>query len=70
MSTLTNLLTSKSIHEGGERSSEHLEEGVSDRVSLGPAERRVFQDVGNTSAVHWCCAETNTASEGEVHWHK
>jgi len=53
-------LTSAGIHEGGEGPCEHLEEGVSNRVALGPTQGSVFQDVCNTSAVHWGGAETNT----------
>lgn len=57
-------LTSAGIHEGGEGASEHLEEGVSNWVALGPTQGSVLQDVCNTSAVHWGGAETNT--EGGV----
>ena len=57
-------LTSEGIHEGGEGPSEHLKEGVSDWVSLGPTQCCVLQDVWNTCAVHWGGAKTNT--EGDV----
>ena len=56
--------TSEGIHEGGEGPGEHLEEGVSYWVALGPTQCCVLQDVWNTSAVHWGRAETNT--EGGV----
>ncbi len=56
--------TSESIHEGGERASEHLEEWISHGKLLRSTECGMFQNVGDTSAVQGYGTEPNTGWEG------
>lgn len=54
------LCTCKSVHECGERPVEHLEEGVSAGILLGPTQHRVLQDVRDPCAVHGSRSELDT----------
>ncbi len=57
--------TSESIHEGGERASEQLEEWISHGKLLRSTEcDDMFQNVGDTSAVQGYGTEPNTGWEG------
>ncbi len=59
--------TSESIHEGGERASEHLEEWISHGNLLRSTECGMFQNVRDTSAVQGYGTEPNTGWEGGMH---
>jgi len=54
------LLTCESVHEGGQRPVEHLEERVSAGKLLGSTQHRVLQDVWDPRAVHGGRPELDT----------
>ncbi len=56
--------TSESIHEGGERASEHLKERISHGKLLRSTECGMLQNVRDTSAVQGYGTEPNTGWEG------
>lgn len=57
------LLTCEGIHKCGQGPVEHFEERISAWVLLRAAEHGMLENMGDSGAIHWGCAELYTEGQ-------